>query len=51
MRAEIEGFIRSVRTGTVPPVTGEDGARAVAVIEAVDRSIAADGAAVAVGKA
>ena len=51
LRAEIEGFIRSVRTGTVPPVTGEDGARAVAVIEAVDRSIAADGAAVAVGKA
>ncbi|MEY4941327.1 MAG: hypothetical protein RIQ93_3062 [Verrucomicrobiota bacterium] len=51
LRAELEAFIRSVRTGSVPPVTGEDAARAVAVIEAVDRSMAAHGAAIAVEKA
>ena len=49
LRAELEGFVQAARTGAMPPVTGEDGARAVGVIEAVDRSIAAGGAAVMVG--
>ncbi|MBI4626759.1 MAG: Gfo/Idh/MocA family oxidoreductase [Verrucomicrobia bacterium] len=50
LRAELEGFVQAARTGAMPPVTGEDGARAVGVIEAVDRSIAAGGAAVMVGE-
>lgn len=49
LRAELEGFVAAVRTGAMPPVTGEDGAHAVAVIEAVDRSIASGGASVRVG--
>lgn len=43
LRAELESFVHAVRNGAPPPVTGEEGARAVAVIEAVDRSIAAGG--------
>jgi len=50
LRAEIEGFVAAARTGALPPVSGEDGANAVAVIEAVHRSIASDGIAVMVGK-
>lgn len=50
LRAELEGFVQAVRAEAVPPVTGEDAARAVAVIEAVDRSIAAGGAAITVGE-
>jgi predicted dehydrogenase len=46
---EIAAFLQSVRRGTPPPVTGEDGAAAVAVIEAVEQSIAAYGRTVAVG--
>jgi len=48
LRAELEGFVAAARTGAQPPVSGEDGANAVAVIEAVHRSIASNGAAVAV---
>lgn len=50
LRAELESFIQSARTGALPAVTGEDAAHAVAVIEAVDRSIAAGGAAVMIGR-
>jgi len=35
LRAELEAFVNAVKNGAVPPVTGEDGAEAVKVIERI----------------
>ncbi|REF35020.1 UDP-N-acetylglucosamine 3-dehydrogenase [Thermasporomyces composti] len=43
LRQELMAFVTAVRTETRPPVTGEDGLAAVAVVEAVERSIRAGG--------
>ncbi len=40
LRAELEERVASVRDGTPPPVTGEEGLRAVAAVELAHRSIA-----------
>lgn len=48
LRAELHAFVAAVRADAVPPVTGEEAARAVAVIESVEQSIAADGGPVTV---
>ncbi|MBI4476153.1 MAG: Gfo/Idh/MocA family oxidoreductase [Acidobacteria bacterium] len=41
LKRELEDFVRSVRTGTPPEVTGEDGRRAVALAEQITASMAA----------
>ena len=38
-RLMLEGFVAAVRTGKAPPVTGEDGLRAVEVVQAAYRSL------------
>lgn len=43
LRRELTAFVAAVRNETPPPVSGEDGLAAVAVIEAVERSIRAGG--------
>jgi predicted dehydrogenase len=42
-RLMLEGFLRSVREGKTPPVTGEDGLRAVEVVQAAYKSVEAGG--------
>ena len=41
LQAEIEAFLRSVREGRPPEVTGEDGARALALAERISAAIRA----------